>query len=49
MTFVVACAAPFLMTDFPEQATFLTVREKAFVIARLKKDQGGAGEAVSAS
>ncbi|GAA5847715.1 hypothetical protein JCM3766R1_000741 [Sporobolomyces carnicolor] len=45
MTFVVACAAPFLMTDFPEQATFLTVREKAFVIARLKKDQGGAGEA----
>ncbi|GAA5943177.1 uncharacterized protein JCM15063_005226 [Sporobolomyces koalae] len=45
MTFVVACAAPFLMTDFPEQSKFLTPREKTFVVARLRKDQGAAGEA----
>lgn len=45
MTFVVALAAPFLMTDFPEDSKFLTPREKAFVVRRLQEDQGAAGEA----
>ncbi|GAA6013507.1 hypothetical protein JCM11491_006104 [Sporobolomyces phaffii] len=45
LTFVVALVAPFMMDDFPDQAKFLTPPEKTFVIARLKKDQGAAGEA----
>jgi hypothetical protein len=36
-----------MMADFPEQAKFLSPQEQKFVIARLKKDQGAAGEAVS--
>ncbi|GAA5998415.1 hypothetical protein JCM5350_005942, partial [Sporobolomyces pararoseus] len=44
MTFVVACAAPFMMADFPEQAKFLTPPEKTYVVARLRKNQGTAGD-----
>lgn len=33
------------MADFPEESKFLTPDEKAAVIARLKEDQGAAGEA----
>jgi len=33
------------MADFPEESSFLTSDEKAAVIARLKEDQGAAGEA----
>ncbi|KAI0160235.1 MFS general substrate transporter [Xylariaceae sp. FL1272] len=35
-TVVVACAAFFLLYDFPETATFLTEEERTFVIFRLK-------------
>ncbi|ORY88082.1 major facilitator superfamily domain-containing protein [Leucosporidium creatinivorum] len=45
LTLVVGLAAPFLMADFPEESKFLTPDEKAAVIARLKEDQGAAGEA----
>ncbi|GAA6062195.1 hypothetical protein JCM10212_006476 [Sporobolomyces blumeae] len=45
LTFVVACAAPFLMYDWPENAKFLTPAERVHVVRRLKADQGAAGEA----
>ncbi|GAA5964119.1 hypothetical protein JCM21900_004514 [Sporobolomyces salmonicolor] len=45
LTFLVACAAPFLMDDFPEDAKFLTAEEKVHVVRRLAEDQGAAGEA----
>ncbi|GAA5885821.1 hypothetical protein JCM6882_007573 [Rhodosporidiobolus microsporus] len=44
ITIVVGCIAPFLIHDFPEQAKFLTERERAFVVRRLKEDVGSAGE-----
>ena len=47
MTFVVACVSPWLIDDFPDDSKFLTPEEKVFVVARLKKDQGASGEAVS--
>ena len=47
MTFVVACAAPFMMADFPEQAKFLTPPEKTYVVARLRKNQGAGSDDVS--
>jgi len=45
ITFVVACAAPFMMADFPEDAKFLTPEEKARTIQRLADDAGASGEA----
>ena len=33
----------FLVSDFPEEATWLTADEKAFVQARLAEDQGSSG------
>ncbi|GAA6027742.1 hypothetical protein JCM8097_008011 [Rhodosporidiobolus ruineniae] len=44
MTFVVGCIAPFMIEDFPEDAKFLTERERAFVVHRLREDTGAAGE-----
>ncbi|SGY43431.1 BQ5605_C001g00023 [Microbotryum silenes-dioicae] len=40
ITFAVACAAPFVMTDFPEEAKFLSVEEQQEVLRRLKADRG---------
>ncbi|KAI5474744.1 hypothetical protein MNV49_002522 [Pseudohyphozyma bogoriensis] len=45
ITFVVACIAPFVMEDFPEQSKYLTPEEQKFVVQRLKADQGASGEA----
>lgn len=43
MTVVVACIAPFLIQDFPEESKFLSPKEKEFVLYRLKQDTGAAG------
>ncbi|SDA02897.1 BZ3500_MvSof-1268-A1-R1_Chr11-1g03207 [Microbotryum saponariae] len=40
VTFLVACVAPFVMTDFPEEANFLTQDEQQEVLRRLKADRG---------
>ncbi|SDA02901.1 BZ3500_MvSof-1268-A1-R1_Chr11-1g03208 [Microbotryum saponariae] len=40
ITFVIACAAPFVMTDFPEEAKFLSLEEQQEVLRRLKADRG---------
>lgn len=47
-TVVAACAAFFLLHDFPETAKFLTEEERAFVVFRLKY-QGQSGKLDSAS
>ncbi|GAA5885824.1 hypothetical protein JCM6882_007574 [Rhodosporidiobolus microsporus] len=44
ITVLVGCVAPFLIHDFPEDAKFLSERERAFVVRRLREDQGVAGE-----
>ncbi|SCV73313.1 BQ2448_7239 [Microbotryum intermedium] len=40
LTFVIACIAPFVMTDFPEEAKFLSEEEQQEVLRRLKADRG---------
>lgn len=47
-TVVAACAAFFLLHDFPETAKFLTEEERAFVVFRLKY-QGQSAKVDSAS
>ena len=44
-TVLIAMVSPWMLDDFPEDTKFLTPPEKAFVIQRLKEDQGAAGEA----
>ncbi|KAG6041195.1 hypothetical protein E4U41_005685 [Claviceps citrina] len=44
-TVLVACSARFLIHDCPDTASFLTGEERAFVVHRLLKDQGGSRDA----
>ncbi|GAA5907591.1 uncharacterized protein JCM6883_001827 [Sporobolomyces salmoneus] len=45
LTFVVGVIAFWVMPNFPDDSKFLSPRERDIVIARLRKDQGAAGEA----
>ncbi|BGP15735.1 hypothetical protein JCM10213v2_003724 [Rhodosporidiobolus nylandii] len=44
-TVLVGCVAVFMIDDFPEDAKFITEREREFVVARLAADSGTAGAA----
>lgn len=39
----VSLVAPWMIQDFPEDAKFLTEKERKFVVHRLRQDTGGAG------
>ena len=43
MTVVVALISPWFIEDFPEDAKFLSPKEKDFVVHRLKQDVGAGG------
>lgn len=43
LTCILSAAAFFLVSDFPEDAKWLSANERAFVISRLKADQGNSG------
>ncbi|BGP55657.1 hypothetical protein JCM8202v2_003262 [Rhodotorula sphaerocarpa] len=43
MTVAVSLVAPWMIQDFPEDAKFLTEKERKFVVHRLRQDTGGAG------
>lgn len=43
MTVVVALISPWFIEDFPEDAKFLSPKEKEFVVHRLKQDVGAGG------
>ncbi|KWU42228.1 transporter [Rhodotorula sp. JG-1b] len=43
MTVVVALVSPWFIEDFPEDAKFLSPKEKEFVVHRLKQDVGAGG------
>jgi hypothetical protein len=40
LTVIIACFAPWLVHDFPEEARFLTEDERAMVLDRLRRDAG---------
>lgn len=43
MTVAVALVSPWFIEDFPEDAKFLSPKEKEFVVHRLKQDVGAGG------
>lgn len=43
LTCIFSAVAFFLVSDFPEDAKWLSANERAFVVSRLKADQGSSG------
>lgn len=43
LTRILSAAAFFLVSDFPEDEKWLCANERAFVVSRLKADQGSSG------
>jgi hypothetical protein len=44
LTMIIGIASFWMMQDWPDQAKFLTPLEREFVLSRLKREQGPAGE-----